>query len=127
MICTPDSASERPAWTSVARATRVPSARAGRSSRSDISDVAYPVRAGSALWTAQPSGPSARIASVPTEISPCGLSSHRVAGIVNVALSGATSVSAIPVRWLTGGAGATPSASARSWSRPGRAAEDGDG
>ena len=79
MICTLDTASVRPAWTSVPRAVSVPPARAGRSILSDSSEVAYVVCAGSALWTAQPSGPSARIARVPTEISPWGLSSHRVA------------------------------------------------
>jgi integrase len=58
---------------------RVPAA----ATLSDSSDVAYAVIAGSALWTAQPKGASASIASVPTEITPCGLSSHRLAGIEN--------------------------------------------
>ena len=95
----------------------MPPARAGRSSRSDSSDVEYDVPAGSAPCTAQPSGPSARIASVPHEITPCGLSSQRLAGIENDAPASPTSVSAIPTRWPIGGAG-PPAMSARSCSSP---------
>jgi hypothetical protein len=88
---------------------------------SDSSDVAYAVIAGSALWTAQPKGASASIASVPTEITPYGLSSHRLAGIENVAVPRPTSVNSIPVKPFTGGRGAPSRNNARSWSTPGRA------
>ncbi len=115
---TSDSPSERLACTRRPRAVNVPPGRAGRTRHSDSSEVAYGVAGGSADWTAQPSGPSARTARVPLVITPWGQSSQREAGILKVALPGPTSTGRMPVSRPIGGLGQRPAMIARNWSMP---------
>src|SRR5258708_78598 len=84
-----DTACVRPTWIGLpVPVIRRSSAATGRKKVIEISDVVYGIAGGSVTWTAQPSGPSASRARAAPEITPCGGSNHRDAGIVNTAPTG---------------------------------------
>jgi hypothetical protein len=84
----------------------------------DSSVVVYPVAGCSVVWIAHPKGPSARIATAPAVMRPCGLCNHPVIGITNVALPTPTSVRCIPVKRPIGGRPTRPETNKRSCSIP---------
>ena len=110
------------------RAVSTPEATdAGRRKFIESSAVVYGVAGGSVVWIAHPSGPSASTARTPPWISPGGDNNHGDAGIVNVVRPGPASTGSMPVRWLIGGRGATPSTKPRTCSIPVRAKKERSG
>ena len=76
---------------------------------------------------AQPMAASAGIVSTPSGTVPRGPVSHRLSGMVKVALPGATSVSRKPVSREIGGNGVSPLRIARSCAMPGQVSPSGRG